>query len=173
MKRGALWGRPVVDRAGPAAAWGVLTVIAAGLLSACASVHVVTVDPAETAYKQAISPAMDALTRDAATPDDTCAGGKHPDANNCYRSTQIEIADAKTLRAILATVPVPGRYSRANTDLVTGLDLFIEGMTERNKALTDHSATEYSAAFDKVRHSIDLQKTAFAEYPPDANIRIS
>jgi hypothetical protein len=110
------------------------------------------------------------LTTAAAKADQVCAGGSKPNAQQCYTDTRAVITDAKSIEHVLRHVPTPPRFHKANADLLHGLSIWIQGLTERNKALAGGSAAGYSASYKLVNRGLALQKTALAEYPPDAEI---
>jgi hypothetical protein len=165
-KRGA---RRVGMRARSAEAVVVLAIV--GSLAGCVSVHVGQGDPnAERTYVNAMSGPGQALTAAARSANDACAGGGHPVPATCYANTQKEIAAVQSLQAALRSVPTPARFAKANTDLLQGLELFAQGLAERNQGLAARSSAGYQTGQDLITKALALQKAAFAEYPSDSGI---
>ena len=72
----------------------------------------------------------------------------------------------------MRTRTIPARFVKANTDMLRGLDLFVQGLERRNRGLAAHSEPEYSAGLDMIAQSLAEQKTAIGEYPKDARITL-
>jgi hypothetical protein len=150
--------------------WAAMTSV---LLAGCASVSVRTGkgDPVkEGAYRTAIRGPADALTASASQADQACAGGSNPDQQRCYDDTTAEIEAAQRLQQAMRSVKTPDRFADANGELLQGLDLFVQGLTQRNQGLRDHDAAAYRSGQDRVDQSLTAQRRAFAKYPPDAGI---
>lgn len=124
----------------------------------------------EASYVAAIAKPMNSLTSSASYANQTCAGGSSPDPSACYSNTKIEIADARKLEETLHSIPTPARFAKANRDLLHGLDVFIQGLLKRNEGLADHSTALYLAGDNLIRKGLRLQRSAIAEFPPDAHI---
>ncbi len=124
------------------------------------------------AYRDAIADPMAALTSAASAADSSCAGGSQPNPSRCFADTRIEIADVMTLERTLRSARVPASFVRANKDLLHGLDIFIQGLSERNAGLESHSAAEYTAGSSLIQKSLALQRSAISEYPSDAHISL-
>lgn len=135
------------------------------------SVHSGNGDPqAEQVYRRAITQPFNNLTVAASNASQTCAGGKKANPQQCYLDTNIEIASARAVERALKSVPIPPRFAKANTDLLHGLGIFVTGLAKRNAGLGAHSSAEYSAGESLINKGLAIQKSAFAEYPADANI---
>lgn len=146
-----------------------ILVLAVGVLSGC--VRAGQGDPvAERTYVAAVRAPADALTAAATAANDTCAGGSQPDPGTCYTDTQKEIGAAQALQTAMRGVPTPARFAKANSDLLKGLDVMVQGLTQRNQGLAGHSSSQYGAGNDMVNQSLQLQKTALAEYPSGSGI---
>ena len=150
-----------------------LALLAAQCTGCAISVHVGSgSSQAEAAYTAVMSRPSSALTAAAADATATCAGGSRPDVAACLANTKTEIKDARALEQAMRSVPVPASYAKANTDLTHGLNVFIQGLTERNDGLAARSTGEYSAGQAMVNKSLTMQKAAIAEYPASANIKL-
>jgi hypothetical protein len=142
------------------------------LLTACTvSVRVGSVSPSdENAYRAAIQAPITALNNAATLPNDTCAGGAHPNQAQCYSGTQAEIAATQNLEKALRAAPTPVAYAKANADMIRGLDTFERGLSQRNLGLMHRSDAEYAAGDTLIDQGLAFQKTAISEYPSDAGI---
>lgn len=147
-------------------------VLMAFLCTACAvSVHVgynkTTVDQA---YRHAIAKPFNNLTAAAAAANSVCAGGSHPNQQQCYIDTASEIMSARAVVRALRSVAVPPGFAKANSDLARGLGIFIDGLIERNQGLADRSDSQYAAGENLISKGLAVQKRALSEYPAGANI---
>ena len=79
---------------------------------------------------------------------------------------------ARALEHAMRGVLTPSRFVKANTDLLHGLDIFIQGLIKRNEGLAQHSAAEYIAGSHLVGQGLDIQRASIAEYPRDAKISL-
>jgi hypothetical protein len=113
---------------------------------------------------------VDALTAASNSANDVCAGGGHEDQTVCYAETRKEILAAQALQEALRSVPTPTRFAIANSHLLEGLDVMAQGLALRNQGLADRSSAKYQEGVDVINRSLDMQKSAFAEYPQDAGI---
>ncbi len=149
-----------------------LALLAAVLCAGCSvSVHAGQGNPqAEQAYRTAIAQPFNDLTSAAGKANRVCAGGSQPNPQQCYTDTAGEISSARAVEQALRSVPTPPRFAKANADLLHGLAIFVQGLTKRNDGLAAHSTSEYSAGENLITHGLAIQKSAFAEYPADANI---
>lgn len=147
-------------------------VLAAFLCTACAvSVHLgYNKTTAEQAYRHAIAGPFNNLTAAATAANSVCAGGSQPNQRQCYTDTASEIASAQAVERTLRSVAVPHGFAKANSDLASGLGIFITGLIERNRGLARHSDSQYAAGQNLIGKGLSAQKRALAEYPPGANI---
>ena len=152
----------------------VLVLAPVALCASCSvSVHYGSGDPqAEQAYREAVAGPMNVLTTAATNANETCAGGSRPDPAECYTFTTTEITAARALERALRGVPTPTRFVKANTGLLHGLDIFIQGLIKRNEGLAAHSTAEYEAGSQLIGKGLDIQRIAIAEYPKDAKISL-
>jgi hypothetical protein len=67
---------------------------------------------------------------------------------------------------------VPLSFVKPNKDLLHGLDVFIQSLTERNIGLASHSSAKYEAGLNLLEKSLSLQRSAIAEYPAYAHISL-
>ena len=155
-------------------AWRLTLLAAAVLCVGCSvSVHAEYGDPqAERAYRQAIIQPFNDLTSAASKASQTCAGGSQPSPKQCYVDTNIEIVRARALERVLRSVPTPSRFAKANTGLLQGLGIFVQGLIKRNDGLVARSTAEYVAGENLITNGLAVQKKAITEYPSDANIRL-
>lgn len=146
--------------------------LTAFLCTACAvAVHVgYNKAAADQAYRQAIAKPFTNLTAAAAAANPVCAGGSHPDQQQCYIDTASEITSARSVVRALRSVPVPHGFAKATSDLTKGLGIFIDGLVERNEGLARHSDSQYAAGQDLISKGLAVQRRALSEYPPGANI---
>lgn len=167
-------GRRAGSRGRRPLAAGLASVTLALLGTGCSvSVHAGYGNPAgEQAYRAAIARPMSALTARAASANATCAGGSHPSPSACLANTTTEINSARALESAMRGVPTPARFAKANGGMLRGLDVFVRGLVMRNAGLAAHSAAEYSAGQNLVGQGLALQRSAIAEYPADAKIRL-
>jgi hypothetical protein len=148
-------------------------VLTALLCSACAvSVHLGYNNKtiAAQAYRHALAVPFNSLTAAAAAANSVCAGGNHPDQQQCYIDTASEIMSARAVVRTLLSVAVPHGFTKANSDLVKGLGIFIDGLIERNQGLARHSDSQYGAGENLISKGLSAQKRALSEYPPGTNI---
>lgn len=149
-----------------------VVVLTAFLCTACAvSVHVgYNNAAADQAYRHAIAKPFNNLTTAAAAANSVCAGGSHPDQQQCYIDTASEITSARSVVRALRSVAVPHGFAKANSDLAKGLGIFIDGLVERNEGLAGHSDSQYAAGQNLIGKGLAVQRRALSEYPPGANI---
>lgn len=149
-----------------------VTVLTAFLCTACAvSVHLgYNKTAADQAYRHAIAGPFNKLTAAATAANSVCAGGSHPNQQQCYNDTASEIVSAQAVVRTLRSVAVPHGFAKANSDLARGLGIFINGLVERNQGLARHSDSQYAAGQRLISKGLSAQKRALAEYPPGANI---
>jgi len=147
-------------------------VLSALLCTACAvSVHLgYNKTTAEQAYRHAIAKPFNNLTAAAAAASSVCAGGSQPNQQQCYIDTASEIMSARAVVRTLLSVAVPHGFAKANSDLVRGLGIFIDGLIERNRGLASRSDSQYAAGENLISKGLSIQKRALSEYPPGANI---
>jgi hypothetical protein len=147
-------------------------VLTAFLCTACAvSVHLgYNKTTADQAYRHAIAGPFNKLTAAATAANSVCAGGSHPNQRQCYNDTAAEIASAQAVVRTLRSIAVPHGFAKANSDLASGLGIFINGLIERNQGLARHSDSQYAAGQKLISKGLSVQKQALAEYPPGANI---
>jgi hypothetical protein len=125
---------------------------------------------AEDAYRKAISRPFQDLTAMASRANKVCAGGSQSNPRLCYTDTHAEIGSARAVERILATASIPPRFTEANSDLLHGLGIFVQGLVKRDDGLAIHSGSEYSTSYLLINKGLAEQKAALAEYPPGSNI---
>jgi hypothetical protein len=152
----------------------VIATVTVALCASCSvSLRYGNGDPqAEQAYREAVARPMNVLTIAARNANETCAGGSRPSPAECYTFTKIEITAARALERAMRDVPTPTRFVKANTDLMHGLDIFIQGLIRRDEGLAAHSTAQYIAGSQMVGQGLDIQRIAISEYPKDAKISL-
>jgi hypothetical protein len=150
----------------------IAVILAVILCAGCsASVHSVSAEQQEAqAYRTALIQPFNNLTAAASNAALVCAGGSQPNQQKCYLDTNAEIKSAREVARVFRTASVPQRYARANSDFLRGIEIFIEGLAQRNEGLAAGSEAEYAAGAKLVSQGLALQQRALSEYPAGARI---
>src|SRR5579859_1055843 len=143
----------------------VMALIALSCTACAVSIHLgYNKANAEQAYRRAITRPFNNLTAAAAAANSVCAGGSHPDQRQCYIDTVAEISSARAVVRALRSVAIPHGFSKANSDLISGLNIFTNGLIERNQGLAQHSDSQYAAGQNLIAKGLAVQNRAIAEY---------